>query len=154
MEIVLNALLEITSPAFDNHGTIPIEYTGDGKNISPELRIGNLPSETKSLALIMEDSDAPTFVHWIMWNIPPGPVISENYSPTEHGINVRQNARYQGPCPPAGMVHQYHFRIFALDGELELPISIDNENLLKAIDGHVLGAGEIIGNYKRSETEK
>ena len=151
MEIVLNAILEISSPDFENNGSMPVEFTCDGNNISPELKIGYLPSETKSLALIMEDPDAPygTFVHWIMWNVPPTDCIGKNCSPGLQGKNGKHETKYQGPCPPGGATHHYHFRVYALDKELELPFNTDKADLIREMDGHILGAGELIGTYKK-----
>lgn len=153
MEIVLNAILSVTSPAFDNNGNIPAEYTCDGDNFSPELRIGNLPNETKSLALIMEDPDAPygTFVHWVMWNIPPKEIIEKNTRLGVQGKNSKQETRYCGPCPTFGKPHHYHFKVFALDDELELVFKADKDDLMKEMEGHILGAGDLIGFYKKSK---
>jgi Raf kinase inhibitor-like YbhB/YbcL family protein len=153
MEIVLNALLAITSPAFDSNGVIPNEYTGDGENFSPELRIGNLPNETQSLAIIMEDPGAPygTYVHWVVWNIPKTEVIEKNTILGAVGKNSKHETRYFGPYPPAGTTHHYHFKVYALDVELDLEFNTDKDDLLLEMDKHILGAGELIGIYRRPE---
>ncbi|MCD6019192.1 MAG: hypothetical protein K0S53_2313 [Bacteroidetes bacterium] len=153
MEIVLNALLTITSPAFDSNGVIPREYTCDGENFSPELRIGNLPNETKSLAIIMDDPDAPygTYVHWVVWNIPKTEVIEKNTILGAVGKNSKHETRYYGPCPPPGNTHHYHFKVYALDTELDLGFNTDKEDLLWEMDKHILGAGELVGLYRKPE---
>ncbi|MES2566894.1 MAG: YbhB/YbcL family Raf kinase inhibitor-like protein [Bacteroidota bacterium] len=154
MEIVLNALLSVTSPAFENNGIIPLEYTYDGENFSPELRVANLPKETKSIAVIMDDPDAPsgTYVHWLLWNIPPREVIEKNSVEGIVGKNSKHETRYYGPCPPMAARHHYHFKVYALNDELNLDSNTYKEDLLKKMERHILGKGELIGVYK-SHTE-
>ena len=143
--------LNISSPVFDRD--IPRKYTCDGKNINPPLEIKNVPSETKSLALIVDDLDAPrkTFIHWILWNIDPQvKEIKENSVPkgVVQGISDFKKRSYGGPCPPSG-THRYVFKLFALDLHLDLkPIStvIDFQNAMK---GHVITKTELIGLYGR-----
>src|SRR5512137_619908 len=111
--------LILTSPAFKNNQTIPIKYTSNGPN--PPLTIEGIPEATKSLALILDDPDAPrgTFDHWIIWNIPPTQnKIAENTSPGIEGLNSAQENRYIGPYPPPGKPHHYIFRIYAVDKQL------------------------------------
>jgi Raf kinase inhibitor-like YbhB/YbcL family protein len=153
MEIVVNALLSVTSPAFSSNGIIPREYSGDGENFSPELRIGNLPKDTKSLAVIMDDPDAPhgTYVHWVVWNIPPTEVIEKNTVLGSVGKNSKHETRYYGPCPPQGSSHHYHFRVYALDAELNLGFNTDKADLVTEMDKHILGAGELVGIYGKQE---
>jgi Raf kinase inhibitor-like YbhB/YbcL family protein len=148
MSIIINTILSVTSPAFKHNGSIPAKYTCDGSNINPELIIGDLPADTKSLALIMEDPDAPggTYVHWIMWNIPPVKKIEEKSSQGTQGKNERNENKYYGPCPPGGM-HHYHFRVYALDAKLELPAETNKSALLKAMEEHIIGSGELTGTY-------
>jgi Raf kinase inhibitor-like YbhB/YbcL family protein len=154
MTIVINKTLTIKSPAFANNDFIPSKYTCDGSNINPELNVKDIPADTRSLALIMDDPDAPkgTFDHWIMWNIPVKDKIEENTSPGAQGKNGKGENRYTGPCPPSG-THHYHFKIYALDTKLDLPVSTDKQALLSAIEGHILASGELIGVYK-NKTEK
>jgi len=152
MPIVVNSILTIKSPAFKDKGFIPLKYTCDGANVNPELSIDNLPNETKSLALIVDDPDAPmgSYVHWIMWNIPPKNKIEEDSAPGIEGKNQKGRNKYSGPCPPS-VIHNYHFRIYALDTELDLPLDSDKQKLITAMEGHILGTGEIVGLYKGLE---
>lgn len=150
MAIIKHTTLTIRSTAFAYNEMIPSRYTCDGDGISPSLAIGQIPDGTRSLALIMEDPDAPngTFVHWVMWNIPPLDTIRENSSPGVEGRNSAQQNRYMAPCPPRG-VHHYHFVVYALDTKLDLPGNTDKNGLLKAMEKHILAKGELIGVYKR-----
>ena len=150
MTIMVDKELKVTSAAFKQGEFIPSKYTCDGKNINPELSIEKIPAGTISLALIMDDPDAPrgTFDHWIMWNIPVVNNIAEGSAPGVQGKNGKEENEYTGPCPPEG-IHHYHFRVYALDTKLDLPPGSDKQALLKAIDGHILATGEIVGLYKR-----
>lgn len=146
-----NKSLTIKSDAFGNNGFIPSKYTCDGVNINPPLSISNMPGETRTVALIMDDPDAPgTFDHWIMWNIVPTGVISENSVPGVQGTNGKKENNYTGPCPPSG-VHRYHFKVYALDAILDLPAGSDKKSLEDAMKGHILAQGELIGKYKRTK---
>lgn len=142
--------LTVTSSAFKANGMIPAKYTCTGENINPELSISGIPSDAKSLALIMDDPDAPSgdFVHWVMWNIPVQNTIAENSAPGVQGMNGRDATGYTGPCPPSG-THHYHFKVYALDAMLDLPTTTDKQGLLKAMDGHILQQGELIGLFKK-----
>lgn len=148
MPIVANETITVKSPAFAEYEYIPSKYTCNGSDINPELNLIDIPKGTKSLALIVEDSDVrDSFVHWLMWNIPVQNKIEENSAPGVQGRNGNNLNRYMGACPPSG-THHYHFRIYALDTTLDLPINTDRNALLKAIDKHVLGFGELVGLYK------
>ena len=147
--------LSLHSIAFSHGGHIPPLYTCEGKDINPPIEISGIPGDAKSLALIMEDPDAPngTFYHWLMWNIPPQNVINENNTPGICGRNNFNKNNYGGPCPPDGE-HRYFFRIFALDTELELPEGSSHSELVNAMEGHILASGDIMGYYKkRGQTE-
>lgn len=150
MTLVLSKTLTVKSPAFENEDLIPSKYTCEGANINPEINIKGLSSGARSLVLIMDDPDAPsgTFDHWIMWNIPVKDKIEENSSPGAQGKNGKNENKYTGPCPPSG-THHYHFKVYALDTKLDLPVSTDKERLLKAMEGHIIDSGELIGLYKR-----
>lgn len=150
MSLILNKSLTVKSSAFANDALIPAKYTCDGQNINPELTIADFPKETKTLALVIEDPDAPkgTFDHWVMWNIPPGQKIRENSAPGTQGKNGNKENKYYGPCPPSG-THHYHFKVYALDEELNLPDSTDKNKLMEAMQGHILAQGELIGRYQR-----
>ncbi len=143
----------LTSPAFVAQGVIPRTYTCDGRNVSPELVINNVPVRAKSLVLIVEDPDAPSGVwtHWIMWNIRPSVrVIRAHSSPAGavQGLNDFQEQGYGGPCPPGG-THRYFFRLFALDTVLSLGHGATKAELENALHGHVLAQTSLEGRYTR-----
>lgn len=150
MTIVAQSTLIVKSSAFEDNGFIPAKYTCDGEGINPPLTIGNLPQDAKSIALIIDDPDAPsgTFDHWVIWNIPPQDRIAENTAPGVEGKNGKKENRYSGPCPPSG-THHYHFKIYALDTMLDLHDNTDKKSLLRAMDGHILASGELIGLYSK-----
>lgn len=142
----------IDSPAFENHQSIPARYTCDGEDISPELRISGTPQGTKSLALVVDDPDAPmgTFDHWIVWNIDPSiSSINEATQPGTGGLNDFRDTKYRGPCPPRGKPHRYFFKLYALDTSLNIPEGSTKESLEEAMYGHILGKGELVGTYQR-----
>jgi len=142
--------LIVQSTAFANTHYIPYRYTCDGENVSPGLRITKIPSSAKSLALIMVDSSAAfgIFDHWVVWNIPVAGRIEENGRTGITGRNSRKENKYMGPCPPNGL-HEYRFRIYALDVELNLPDTAGKRILLRAMQGHILAKGELIGLFQR-----
>lgn len=145
--------LKISSPAFMEKGHIPEKYTCDGKNISPPLSIENVPSNSKSLALIVDDPDAPvgTWVHWVVWNVPPDTKeIKENFVPpkAEQGLNDFGRRNYGGPCPPSG-THRYFFKIYALDAVLGLGPNSTKADLEKSMRGRIIGQAQIIGLYQK-----
>jgi Raf kinase inhibitor-like YbhB/YbcL family protein len=145
--------LTISSPAFENNSPIPDTYTCKGRNISPPLLIGNIPASAKSLALVLEDPDAPSgiFVHWVMWNITPGTrEISENSSPrgVQQGLNDFRKHGYIGPCPPSG-THRYFFKIYALDTLLRLQSGAAKKDLEKAMKGHIIDQASLTGLFQR-----
>jgi Raf kinase inhibitor-like YbhB/YbcL family protein len=141
--------LHIESPVFVNNGYMPSKYTCEGESISPPLIIHELPENTKTLAIIAEDPDAPngTFDHWVVWNIKPKHEIPENMkNEGVQGKNGKQKTGYHPPCPPSG-VHRYFFKIYALDSFLKLTEGADKKSLLDAMHGHILAGGEIMGLY-------
>jgi Raf kinase inhibitor-like YbhB/YbcL family protein len=145
--------LKITSPVFENSGSLPLRYTCDGKNINPPLRIENVPRESKSLALIFDDQDAPkgSFVHWIVWNIDPGiEDLKENSVPRGgvEGLTGFKRRNYGGPCPPT-RAHRYVFKLYALRIRLALDSHSTKADLEKAMKGHVLDQAQLITSYKR-----
>jgi Raf kinase inhibitor-like YbhB/YbcL family protein len=143
-----NSPLTVTSTAFANNHYIPLKYTCATQNVNPALLIDHLPKNTKSLAVIVCDSDAAfgSFDHWIMWNIPPQKKIEENTAPGKQGANSNRENKYTGPCPISG-VHTYHFRVYALDTKLNLPDSTNKKTLEKAMKAHIISSGELIGLY-------
>jgi Raf kinase inhibitor-like YbhB/YbcL family protein len=147
------AALQITSPAFQNNGMIPRQYTCDGKDMNPPLMIAGVPQGTTSLALICDDPDAPvgTWVHWVVWNIDPGvKEIKEDTVPqgAVQGLNDFRKHTYGGPCPPGG-THRYFFKVYALDTMLSITPNSTKADLEKAMKGHILAEGQLVGQYKR-----
>lgn len=144
--------MKIISSAFEDDQMIPSAYTCDADNFNPPLEIKDVPENTKSLALIMDDPDAPggTFTHWLMWNIPPETkIIDENdwLEGAEQGINDGGELGYLGPCPPEG-VHHYHFKLYALNTVLNLTGEVKKEKLEKEIEKNLIEKAELIGLYK------
>ena len=146
------AKMKITSSAFQEGGNIPSKFTCDGGDRSPPLQIAEIPSSAKSLALIVDDPDAPSglFTHWIVWNISPQTNgIAEGSAPKGvQGTSDFGKSGYGGPCPPSG-THRYYFKVFALDRELNLPSGTKRNQLDAAIKGHVVAQGELMGRYSR-----
>ena len=156
-EVVLEQKLEgnmiITSPVFQYNDLIPSKYTCDGNNISPPLEIKEIPQGTKSLALIVDDPDAPisTWVHWIVWNIDPKTAqIPERSVPARavEGQTSFGKLSYGGPCPHSG-THRYFFKLYALDMILDISSQADKTALEKTMKGHILDKTELIGLYGR-----
>ena len=150
--------IKITSTAFEDGGMIPTKYTCDGEDISPPLQWDAVPEGTKTIALINDDPDAPmgTWVHWVIFNIPADvkelaqniPADKTLPNGAKQGITDFRRVGYGGPCPPGG-THRYFFKIYALDSEINLEAGADKEQLLKAMKGHIIGQGQLIGKYKR-----
>jgi len=145
--------MKITSPSFQENAFIPSKYTCDGENINPPLAVSDVSADAKSLALIVDDPDAPvgTFVHWLVWNIPPS--VSEikegNLSEgSVQGTNDFGKREYGGPCPPSG-THRYFFRLYALSQELNLPEGARREELEKAMEGKIIDTAELVGRYSK-----
>lgn len=142
---------EITSTVFSHNGHIPPQYTCEGKNVNPPLIVRNIPEGTKTLAIIVEDPDAPggTFDHWVCWNISPNEAIAEGGNPGINGTNSFGKPGYGGPCPPSGE-HRYFFKVFALRNKLDdLVAGSKKQALLDAMKGHVLASAELMGFYKK-----
>jgi len=153
----------VSSPAFAPNGSIPPQYTCDGRNISPPLAWSELPEGTRSLALIVDDPDAPdpraprrTWVHWVVYDIPATAVgIAEGASPgrlpagAREGLNDFGRQGYGGPCPPTGR-HRYFHKLYALDTMLTALQRPTRAQLEQAMAGHVLGQGELVGTYERA----
>ncbi len=150
-EINMNTL-EITSPVFKNGQLIPVRHSCQGEDLSPQLLIKDLPNGTKTLAVIMEDPDAPsgTFTHWLAWNIPANlKELAEGYKAPNEGTNSFNKQGYNGPCPPHGSKHRYFFKVFALNTNLNLPNGTKKEELLKALHSSAIGYGELMGLFER-----
>lgn len=150
--------IKITSSAFEPGGMIPVQYTCDGQDVSPPLSWGDMPEGTASIALICDDPDAPmgTWVHWVLFDLQPDTRGLPENIPTEesldmggtHGTNDFRRLGYGGPCPPGG-THRYFFKIYALDKKMDIPAGSTKAQLLKAMEGHILAEGELMGRYRR-----
>ncbi len=157
----------VSSSVFDHHGTIPLEYTAYGDNKSIDLSWSNLPPGTVQLALICDDPIVPMpqpFVHWVAYNIPAAVSLPEGLSRDAevsgvaglegmiNGVNGIRQTGYFGPRPPVdGKLHAYHFKMYALDADLELEAGLNKAQLMEAIEGHVLATGLLMGHYERKE---
>lgn len=150
--------MTLTSSAFAEGASIPDQYTCNGRDISPPLAWSNVPAGTQSLALICDDPDAPvgTWVHWVLFNLPPTlqglPEGVPNQKTLEgggvHGLNSWRRVGYGGPCPPGG-THRYYFKLYALDTTLKLDSNATARDVEAAMQGHVLGAAQLMGRYSR-----
>ncbi len=153
--------LTLSSPAFADTDTIPMRFTCDSANVSPALSWSGIPDATQSLALIVDDPDAPTktWVHWVIYDLPPTDSALTEGIPTEpeledgarQGVNDFGKYGYGGPCPPPGKPHRYYFKLYALDSVPELPDKATKQQLLDAMEGHVLAQAQLMGTYKRAE---
>lgn len=143
--------MRLTSTAFEPGEPIPQQYSCDGADISPPLAISDVPEGTAALALLMDDPDAPvgTWDHWVAFNLPVVETIAEDAgSAGTDGRNSWGNTGYGGPCPPGG-THRYFFRLYALDAALDLDEGAGKQQVLSAIEGHVLAEAELMGTYSR-----
>jgi Raf kinase inhibitor-like YbhB/YbcL family protein len=151
--------INLSSPAITEGATIPKQYTGDGKDVSPPLHWGKAPQGTKSFALLCEDPDAPggMWVHWVIFDIPAeaegldaaAPASETLPSGAKQGKNDFGKIGYGGPAPPRGKPHRYYFKLYALDSTLNLSPGSTRDQVLGAMKGHVLAAGELMGKYAR-----
>jgi hypothetical protein len=144
--------LKLTSPVFQDGGSIPSRFTCQGEDVSPPLKIDDIPEGSKSLVLIMDDPDAPadTWDHWLVWNIPPARKIEENSVPkgAVQGRNSWGRSSYGGPCPPSG-THRYVFKLYALDTTLTLGEDARKGDVEKAMEGHILAQTSLTGLYRK-----
>lgn len=144
--------LELSSPAFDDGGSIPDRYGREAENVNPRLVIEGVPEETVSFALVVDDPDAPggTFLHWLVWNVPGDrSEIPEEWDPAEamEGENDFGTTGYGGPAPPDGEEHRYRFKLYALDTTLSLSGSTSRVDVGDAMRGHILTRSQLIGTY-------
>lgn len=149
-----SGVMRIQSPEFEMNGVIPGRFTCDGENISPRLLILGVPEEAVSLVLVVDDPDAPvgTWVHWLVWNIPPRTAeIAEGTVPAGavEGVTSFGKAGYGGPCPPSGQ-HRYFFKLYALDQQLPIGAGSGSDDLEAAMNGHVLDKAGLVGVYSRA----
>ena len=147
--------MELKSNAFENNGKIPSKHTCDGENVNPQLSISEVPENSKSLVLVMDDPDAvkpagKVWDHWIVFNIPPETKeIPEAQEPQGiHGNGTGGNLNYKGPCPPDAE-HKYFFKLYALDTTLDLSEGVSKGEVEAAMQGHILEQTELTGRYER-----
>jgi Raf kinase inhibitor-like YbhB/YbcL family protein len=153
------AQFTLTSTAFRNSQPIPAKYSCEGGDVSPELKWEGAPAGTKNFALICDDPDAPggTWVHWVLYGIPANALgVPEKVKTgvdsvyTIQGVNDFGKVGYGGPCPPRGHgVHHYHFRLYALDTELNLAARVTRQQLDAAMKGHIIAEAELVGTFER-----
>jgi len=153
--------LRISSPAFTDGGEIPASFTCEGRDLSPELLFEGVPEGTQSLALIVDDPDAPdpaapkmTWVHWVLFDLPPDTSklpegVTALPGGTKEGLNDWKRTGYGGPCPPIGR-HRYFFKLYALDAKLSHLEQPTKAKLLQAMEGHILADAQIIGTYRKA----
>jgi Raf kinase inhibitor-like YbhB/YbcL family protein len=149
--------LSLQSDAFAANGPIPVTYTCSGDNKSPALTWSGLPTGTKTVALIVRDPDAPmgSWVHWVLYNLPANvtelpadtPATATLENGAMQGVNDAGKSGYQGPCPPPGPIHHYHFRLYALDNELDLVAGAKASQVEQALTGHVLASADLVGTF-------
>jgi len=156
-----DAAVSVTSSTFPAEGSIPAKYSCEGANISPPLSWTTLPAGTKSVALICDDPDAPagTWVHWVLYNLPATTNALEEKLPTaaslpngtRQGVNDFGKTGYGGPCPPPGKPHRYFFKLYALDTGLPLKPGATKQELVQAMEHHILAEGQLMGKYQRKK---
>lgn len=152
-------VIRVRSDAFADGATIPVRYTCDGENLSPQLAWSGVPDGTQSLAVVCDDPDAPRgiYTHWVLFNLPTDaaelaegvPAQPELPSGARQGINDARRPGYTGPCPPPGAPHRYRFTVYALQTPLELPPDVTRERFLEAARDQLLGQGTLTGTYGR-----
>lgn len=160
MDLNITENMTVTSDAFKNGGTIPVKYTGEGEDVSPDLKLSSVSPEAKSIAVIMDDLDLPfaplnPFNHWVIWNIPVMDHIPEGIPAGEEvsslggavqGIGYGKN-RYAGPKPPKKSTHRYKYQVYVLDTKINLSSHAHKKDLIKQMQGHILQYGSITGKY-------
>ena len=146
----------LTTNAFLDEGILPVIFTCDGKDISPQFEWSNVPAKTKAFAFILADHDAPggTFYHWVLYDIPANTTsLAEGVDKLPAGTKIGKNnfakSKYNGPCPPKGAAHSYIFTLYALDATLNVPTNADGSNVLEAMKNHVLGQAKLTTVYSR-----
>ena len=151
--------MQLTSTAFAEGAAIPAKHTCDARNVSPPLKWSGVPAGAKSLALIVDDPDAPsgTWVHWVLYDLPAAAgELAEDVPKSQYvtggakqGLNDFRHLGYGGPCPPPGKPHRYFFRLYALDAVLDLKPGLTKKDIEKAMEGHILDRAQLMGTYQR-----
>jgi Raf kinase inhibitor-like YbhB/YbcL family protein len=153
MAFTMQSKLTVSSSAFSANGIIPAKYSCEGMEVSPPLQVTNIPSGTKSLAILVHDPDAPHpggVTHWVAWNLPADGNIPENFKGGSQGQNSSHKSGYKGMCPPSG-THHYNFKLYAIDTFLQLDTATtDMAALEEAMQGHILAQGELTGLFSKS----
>ena len=152
--------MKFSSTAFEDGKTIPTKYTCDGADMSPALQWADVPAGTRSFALICDDPDAPAgiWVHWVIFGLPASAAgLPEGVATTENlqdgvkqGVNDFRRVGYGGPCPPPGKPHRYYFKLYALDAEMPLKPRATKQDLVRAMQGHILAEAQLMGRYQRA----
>ena len=150
---------QVTIGAFEDGAPVPVRYTCEGENVSPQISWSGVPVGTNSFAVVMDDPDAPggVYDHWVLFNLPPDlqglpedvPGTAKLEAGGIHGRNSTGNTGYMGPCPPPGNVHHYRFTVYAVDQMLGLDSSAGKQALLDALAGHILAGSRHTGTYQR-----
>lgn len=144
----------VSSPAFGDGGFIPPRATCDGEELLPALRLSGVPVGTQSIAIIVDDPDAPSgkWVHWVRFNVDPATaeIPEGGDAGTGLGKGTTGSLGWEGPCPPAGEEHRYYFRAYALSAKLDLPDGVAAEEVEAAMDGLVLAKAALVGRYRRA----
>jgi len=149
--------LSLSSTAFQEAGSMPANYTCSGQNVSPPLAWSTLPQGTQTFVLIMVDLDAGEFTHWVLFNLPSdSSALQEAISPQGQlpggaleGKNSFGKTGYGGPCPPSGRPHRYQFTLYAVNQSLDLTAGASRNQVLEAMQGHILAQGQLMGTYQR-----
>ena len=151
--------MELTSTAFTNGAAIPAKHTCDARNSSPPLKWSGVPAGAKSLALLVDDPDAPvgTWVHWVLYDLPATATeLAEDLPKSQYiaggarqGLNDFKHLGYGGPCPPPGKPHRYFFKLYALDAALDLKPGLKKKELEAAMEKHILAQAQLMGTYQR-----
>jgi len=153
--IATSASFSISSSEFKDRENIPKRCTCQGDDYNPEIELSDFPDATKSLVLIMDDPDVihnhSSYIHWIVWDIPPTTTIEENSTPGVTGKNSAGTYGYTGPCPASG-VHRYYITVYALDVLLNLGKDSDKKSVEKAMEGHIIGKSELMGYYEKNDS--
>jgi Raf kinase inhibitor-like YbhB/YbcL family protein len=153
MEDEATMAIRVTSTAFADGETIPVKFTCDGENLSPPLTWTEVPQGTQSLVIIADDPDAPmgTFVHWVLYDLPTDQAsLPEGVQGMgSQGVNGFRKSGYGGPCPPRGSTHRYYFKLYALDKGLGLKAGATKAEVEKAMQGHILAQGQLMGRFGR-----
>ncbi len=151
--------MQLSSTAFKEGAAIPAKHTCDAKDVSPPLKWTGVPAGTKSLALIVDDPDAPvgTWVHWVLYDLPATTTeLAEDVPKSQtvaggakQGVNDFRRLGYGGPCPPPGKPHRYFFKLYALDAVLDLKPGLTKKDIERAMEKHILAQAQLMGTYQR-----